>query len=93
MSMIVHRHGDGSEGYQYEVGDEVVIKDIIARNNWLRRVIGRTAKITRVDLYRASWRTAKLDVRDSPEWGPVECFPWMLVPTDASRCAATYVAV
>lgn len=78
--MIIHRHADGSEGREYQVGDEVVINKIISSDKWLRRVIGKTGTVSALDT-RDHWRIRRIDVRHSPEWGSTSCLPWMLEPT------------
>jgi hypothetical protein len=90
--MIVHVHSDGSKGYQYEVGDPVVINDCIAWGAWLRRCVGKTGQVSRIYADGGSWRTSKMDVRYSPEWGPTECFPWQVEPTEKTPVSATVEA-
>jgi hypothetical protein len=79
--MITHKYHDGSEGYQYQVGDKVKIKDTIS--DVFRDARGRTGVIERV--YDGPWSIAKFDVRFSPRWGCAECFAWMLEPTPTTR--------
>lgn len=89
--MIVHQYSDGSKGFEYETGDQVSINDVIAYGKWLRSCVGKVGTVERVDTYRASWVTAKLEVRYSPEWGPAECFPWMIKPTAETKITKTII--
>lgn len=89
--MIIHRHEDGSEGYQYEVGDKVKVSRTI-QGGWFD--IGPTnaefCTVKRLDK-RDSWRIQKIEVHHSDEWGWSDCFPWMLSPTAETLSAATSV--
>jgi len=89
--MIVHQYSDGSKGFEYETGDQVLINGVIAYDEWLRSCVGKVGVVEQVDLYRAIWITAKLDVRYSPEWGPAECFPWMVKPTAETKITSTII--
>lgn len=101
--MIVHRYDDGSEGYQPEIGDEVVINDTIHHTTIGRisldqardrgeQLVGKVARISRTGS-SGGWRTSVVDVKYDPEWGPAPCFPWMLEPTPETRNTATIVMV
>jgi len=90
--MIVHRHQDGSEGLEYEIGDEVVITATIG-GGWFNHSVGKTGKVVSQDTWSGSWRTAPLYVRHSPDWGPSGCMPWQVEPTEVTRAAATVVEV
>lgn len=86
--MIIHRHGDGSEGYEYEVGDRVIVKRTI-HGGWFD--IGPTSSdsctVQRI-ARDGCWRIATHEIRYSPEWGTVSCFPWMLMPHAETLAAA-----
>lgn len=89
--MIIHRYIDGSEGYEYQPGDHVQIKDVIACGNWFKRAIGRTGPVTLVEPFNRaypSWVTSIINVRDLPDWGPSRCFPWMVRPTPETHASA-----
>lgn len=101
--MIVHRHDDGSEGYQPEIGDEVVIKDTIHHTAIGRISLDQARErgeqligtVTRIERPTGSggWRTSAVDIKYDPEWGPAPCFPWMLEPTPETLKTATVVMV
>jgi hypothetical protein len=90
MSMIIHRHDDGSEGYEYEVQDRVIVTRTI-QGGWFN--IGPTTSeaCTVEAIDGDSWRTAMHKVRYSSEWGPAECFPWHLTPAPEVLASATIV--
>lgn len=93
--MIVHRYKDGSEGYEYEVGDAVRITGVIGHSSWLKSVIGQTGVVTKVGYYnrnKPSRHTAIMDVRYSPDWGPSQCYPWMIEATAGTRVSRTFEA-
>lgn len=82
--MIIHTHGDGSQGFEYQLGDTVKINRTIP-GGWFSHCAGKTGTITRIRWHKnnpANWRTAELDVRHSPDWGPASCFPWMVEPAE-----------
>ncbi len=82
--MIIHRYHDGSEGYEYEVGDRVYV-DRTVGGGWFdygptrssmcivssRKQFPRGSPPSRIDDY---------EVRYSKDWGPVSVKPWMLRP-------------
>lgn len=86
--MIVHRYSDGSEGYEYQVGDEVIV-DTTIQGGWFD--IGPTHSdncvVERVELNK-DWRIATLFIRYSPDWGPAQCFRWMIKPKPKTKEAA-----
>ena len=79
--MIIHQYKDGSKGYQYEVGDTVIVErtipggwfDIGPKNSKSCTV----RKISKKD----NWRVATYFINFSFSWGLAECFQWMLQPT------------
>ena len=87
--MITHKYHDGSEGYQYQVGDKVKINDTIS--DVFRDARGQTGTIERV--YDGSWHIAKFDVKYSLHHGCAECFAWMIKPTPATRKRSKAVKV
>jgi hypothetical protein len=94
--MIIHRYEDSSEGYEYEIGDEVKITGVIPRSEFFQCAIGRTGQI--VELAKGpnggrEWRIDSLYVRDSPNWGPSHCMPWQVKPTETTYNAASVVDV
>ena len=93
--MIVHVHCDGSMGFQYELGDEVVIQDPCPSGPWFNRVIGHAGKIVRFnqDRYDRSWRTRFLYVQHDPDWGPSKCAPWGVAPTIDTYAKARFLMV
>lgn len=94
--MIIHRHGDGSEGYQYELGDEVRIRGVIASGEWFKRVIGRIGQVVDFDgptRKPREWRTDALHVRENPDFGPSLCKPWHIEPTAATLARASVIDV
>ncbi|WP_273455021.1 hypothetical protein [Nevskia ramosa] len=78
--MIIHNYPDGSEGYQYQIGDRVIVNRTI-HGGWFSFGSTHAEKcvVTKIDP-RDSWRIAQIDVRYSDDWGPASCFPWMLTP-------------
>jgi hypothetical protein len=88
--MIIHRHEDGSEGYQYEVKDRVIVTRTI-QGGWFN--VGPTGSETCTveAIASGSWRTAMLKIRFSSEWGPAECFRWHLTPAPEVLASATVV--
>jgi hypothetical protein len=89
--MIIHRHGDGSEGYQYEVNDRVMVERTI-QGGWfdIGPTRAETCTVERIE-EGSSWRTALHKIRYSAEWGPAECFPWHLTPHPEVLASATLV--
>jgi hypothetical protein len=92
--MIVHRHHDGSEGFEYELDDVVEITGVICNSRWFQRAIGRTGPVVELEgLKRGTrcWRIDPLYVRDLPEWGPSHCMPWQVKPTPETRAGAKVI--
>lgn len=87
--MIIHRHSDGSEGYEYRVGDVVEITGVVPASEWFKRAIGRIGPI--VEIGRGDWRIAFLRVRDVSDFGPAHCAPWQVKPTAETVLAASVV--
>lgn len=92
LTMIIHRREDGSEGYQYEVGDKVEVSRTI-QGGWFD--IGPTSAefctIRRLN-HKDPWRIQKVELHYSDEWGWAHCFPWMLSPTAQTLSAAKVVS-
>jgi hypothetical protein len=77
--MITHRYADGSEGYEYEIGDRVVVDRTIYGGSFNIGPAG--AEFCTVEtIDKGPWLTATLGVRYSDERGPASCYPWMLRP-------------
>lgn len=92
--MVIHRHSDGSEGFQFELGDVVEITDVVSAGAWFRRAIGRIGPVVRIEPYNKeapSWRTAFLRVKDLPDWGTSHCAPWQVKPVAETYDAATVI--
>lgn len=91
--MIIHRHSDGSEGYQYEVGDRVIV-DRTIHGGWFDS--GPTkADCCRVEKINkdGDWRIATHEIRYAPDWGTASCFPWMLKPHPETLAVAVVQTV
>ena len=90
--MIIHQHQDGSRGFQYEVGDRVLVKRTI-NGGWFD--FGPThselCTIARIE-DPTKWRISLLEVHFSPEWGFARCFPWHLEPHPDTTAAAKVAA-
>lgn len=91
--MIIHRHHDGSEGYEYQVGDLVIVERTI-HGGWFDYGPTRADRCTieKIDK-RSNWRIAELDIHYSSDWGPASCFPWMVKPHADTLAAAEVVHV
>ena len=88
--MIIHRFHDGSEGFEYQPGDRVRIRDTItkifdeaARESTEAVIVGYAYP------KETNWHISPLRVRWSPDWGPALCAPWQLAPTTATYNNAT----
>lgn len=80
--MIIHRWHDGSERYEYEVGDRVIVERTI-HGGWFDYGPTRSQNcvVEAVKFFKTrSWMLADLYIRYSPEWGPAHCYPWMVKP-------------
>lgn len=79
--MLIHAHSDGSEGYEYEIGDRVIVKRTIG-GGWFDFGPTRSERcvVERFEDERPHWRIRLMEVRYSPDWGPARCFPWMVKP-------------
>lgn len=89
--MKIHFCSDGSYGYQYEIGDRVIVKRTI-HGGWfdigptrsecctIREIWDGVHFPLRKSLVNTTWRTAQIEVHYSKEWGNALCFPWMLEP-------------
>lgn len=83
--MIIHRHHDGSEGYEYEVCDRVYV-DRTIHGGWFDYGPTRSnlcIVVERKQFPRGSApcrSTDDYEVRYSKEWGPASVYSWMLRP-------------
>lgn len=74
--MIVHRHSDGSEGYQYEVGDRVVVERTIG-GGWFDHGPTRAEFCTVKYIEKnCHWRVAHMQVHHTEGWGLVDVARW-----------------
>lgn len=85
--MIVNVYDDQSEGYEYEIGDEVEITGTI-HGGWFNHAIGRTGPVVEVERIRGR-PSGVLQVKDLPDWGPTGCMTWQVKPTPETRATAT----
>lgn len=86
--MIIHKHKDGSEGYQYEIGDRVIVERTI-HGGWFDVGPKSAERCTVQKISKdGSWRIATHEIRYSQEWGTASCFPWMLRPHIETLAAA-----
>lgn len=88
--MIIYRYYDDSEGYEYEVGDRVIVHRTI-HDGWFD--YGPTHSdnciITKIENSQIkNFQSAKLYIRYSIEWGPASCFPWMIEPHETTMARA-----
>jgi hypothetical protein len=86
--MIIHRYSDGSERYEYEVGDRVIVERTIG-GGWFD--IGPTNSnacvVKRIE--RGGGRhTAIHEIHYSPDWGTASCYSRMLKPHVETLAAA-----
>jgi hypothetical protein len=82
--MIIHVHQDGSEGYEYEPNDAVIVEKTLC-GGWFDSItVGRTDNVVAtIEISRnGSWRTAVLRIKNDPNWGTVGCMPWMVKPAE-----------
>ena len=89
--MIIHEHDDGSFGYQYEVGDLVIV-DRTIHGGWFD--IGPTTSkrcIVHKIEKNTEWRVARLEIRWADDWGCVDCYRWHLRPHEETLAAAKRV--
>jgi hypothetical protein len=77
--MIIHRHSDGSEGFQYEIGDRVIVERTIA-GGWFDFGPRKSEHCTVEKVGDGGWSTATHEIRFSPEWGTVSCKAWDIAP-------------
>lgn len=91
--MIIHRHSDGSEGYQYQTGDRVIVKRTI-NGGWFDcgPTHSEDCAVAKIDP-RANWRIAELGIWYSNEWGLARCFPWMVEPHPETLTVAKIIEV
>ncbi len=98
--MKIHVHHDGSEGYQFEVGDRVIVKRTI-HGGWFdvgptkaeRCTVKRIHDKKDSTLNTDSWRIASIEVHYSDEWGYAHCFSWMLEPHEETLAKAERITV
>lgn len=88
--MIVHIHSDKSEGYQYEIGDQVEIIGCIG-GSWFQRVIGRIGTVESFERGPDNWRIGVINIRYSKDWGPARVLPWQIKPIEITRANAKTV--
>lgn len=99
--MIIHRYPDGSEGFEYEPGDRVIVGRPLKRTiqgGWfdygptraerciVKRRHSRSNRPT-------SWHIDTLDIHYSDEWGYAECSPWGVEPHPETYEKASVVQV
>lgn len=93
--MIIHKYRDGSEGYEYEKGDRVIVKDTMHTIVFAKAAMTAekcvVEKIEKLSDSPKSWITATYEIRYSPDWGTVSCRPWQLEPHAETMAAATTV--
>lgn len=78
--MIIHRYNDGSEGYQYEPDDRVIVERTIP-GGWFDYGPTRAERCTVRRLEEPEkWRVSVLEIHYSDEWGLVSCHPWGVKP-------------
>ncbi len=96
--MIIHRYHDGSEGYQYEPGDRVIVKKT-TNGGWFNYGPTRAERCTVVrqlpwNRHRpVSWMTDQLEIHYSDDWGYARCAPWGVEPHPDSYATAKVVLV
>jgi Pyruvate/2-oxoacid:ferredoxin oxidoreductase delta subunit len=96
----IHVYHDGSYGYQYEIGDRVIVKRTI-HGAWfdygpthsecctVKRIHDKADRPGNKD----GWRIAQIEVHYSNEWGCANCFPWMLEPHEETLTKAERIEV
>lgn len=91
--MIIHRYKDGSQGYEYQIGDRVIVLKVIG-GGWFnygpihsqhcyvmeREPFNRNEPCKFTDIHK---------IKYSENWGYASCFPWMLEPHEETLAHAT----
>ena len=100
--MKIHVYYDGSEGYQYEIGDRVIVERTI-QGGWFdggptRSECCTVKRIWDAEHYptkcpKTTWMTAKHEIHYSDDWGWADCFPWMLKPHPDTLAKAVRIEV
>lgn len=97
--MIRHVYSDGSEGYEYELGDLVEITGTV-HGGWFNHSVGKTGPVVKLGRWfgrtrsgerSRSWCVDPLYVRHSSDWGPSHCMPWQVKPTPETYAGAAVV--
>lgn len=76
--MIIRRYSDGSEGYEYEINDRVIVQRTI-HGGWFDYGPTHSNECV-VREVRGKPLVQRLGIQYSPEWGLASCFPWMVWP-------------
>jgi hypothetical protein len=94
--MKIHVYSDGSEGYQYEPGDRVIVKRTI-HGGWFDYGPTRAERCT-VQRQKPwsrdrplQWQIDTLEIRYSDDWGNATCAPWHVEPHPDTYAAAVRV--
>jgi hypothetical protein len=88
--MIIHVYGDGSEGFQYEMGDRVVVKRTI-HGGWFDIGPTRSEHCIVKGIKQKDLRfPPELDIQYSSDWGLASCYPWMLEPHAETMADANF---
>jgi hypothetical protein len=95
--VIIHRHDDGSEGFEYELGDRVIVNRTI-HGGWFdygpTRAEYCTVKRRNSRSNRSShWRTDSLEIHYSDEWGWATCSPWGIDPHPETYDKASVILI
>ncbi|MGZ8855863.1 MAG: hypothetical protein ACXW07_08020 [Nitrososphaeraceae archaeon] len=91
--MIIHKYGDGSEGYQYEIGDRVIVERTI-HGGWFDIAPVNSDKcIVHKISGKYGCRVDEIDIKFADDWGTVSCFPWMLKPHTDTVAKASIIKV
>ena len=86
--MIIHRYQDGSEGFEYTIGDRVLVENTIP-GGWFNFGPTHAECCTVENIKGESRHTCIYEIRYSPEWGTASCYPWMLRPHPETLATAT----
>jgi hypothetical protein len=97
--MIIHQFSDGSQGYEYEVGDRVIVEKTIHGGWFDTGVVGNpNCRVARIPyLNRAheqtknAWIAATLEIHFSNDWGLVDCKVWGVKPHAEALASAKTV--
>jgi hypothetical protein len=87
--MIIHKYDDGGEGYQYEVGDRVIVTSPI-HDSCFTHAAMETEKCVVEKIQKSEhWITAIYEIRWSKDWGLIWCHKWGLKPHSETMAMAT----